>query len=215
MNRSILAGAALVLGMAIAAPMIAWSADQPAPQGDPQTAPVIPPMGGQGMMNGMPGRPGMGPMGGGPMGGPGMMGRMAGRDGGGGGMGHGWRQRWMAWRTQNMTPQQRCEERLARRAGIVAYTVAKLNLTQQQRPLWDKVEGALQSAGDKQRQLCATLKPPQERSSETVLDRMSRREQFLSAHLQALQQIEPAMQQFYQALTPEQKTVIDHPFRRG
>jgi len=48
----------------------------------------------------------------------------------------------------------------------------------------------------------------------TILDRMSRREQFLSARLQGLQQARPALEALYQALTPEQKQVIDHPFRR-
>ena len=48
-----------------------------------------------------------------------------------------------------------------------------------------------------------------------MLDRMSRREQMLSARLQGLQQVEPAVQALYQALTSEQKAIVDHPFRRG
>ena len=111
-----------------------------------------------------------------------------------------------------LSPQQRCEERLARRAGIVAYTVAKLNLTPQQRPLWDTLQAQIQAAGDRQRQLCATLKPAGERGQETILDRVNRREQFLSARLQAVQQTRPALEQLYQALTPEQKAIVDHPF---
>jgi hypothetical protein len=112
-----------------------------------------------------------------------------------------------------LSPQQRCEERLAKRAGMVAYVVAKLNLTADQRPLLDKLQGVLQANADKERQLCATLKPLAERGQETVLDRMNRREQFLTARLQALQQTKPALQAFYQAMTPEQKAIIDHPFK--
>src|SRR5581483_312973 len=128
------------------------------------------------------------------------------------GMEHGgWGHRGMA----RMSPQQRCEERLARRAGVIAYTVAKLGLNPQQRPLWDKVQSALQAAGDRQRQLCGTLKPHEERENETVLDRMQRKEQFLSAKLDALRQIQPALQQFYEALNPQQQAIINHPFRRA
>jgi hypothetical protein len=55
------------------------------------------------------------------------------------------------------------------------------------------------------------LKPAGERGQETILDRVNRREQFLSARLQAIQQTRPALEQLYQALTPEQKAIIDHP----
>ena len=120
------------------------------------------------------------------------------------------RHHWMA-----MAPRQRCEEKIARRAGIVAYTITKLNLTAQQKPLWNKVQSALQNAGDKQRQLCGTLPSREAMRGQTVLDRLSRREQFLSAHLQALQQVRPAMQQFYQSLTADQRAILNHPFRRG
>jgi hypothetical protein len=118
-------------------------------------------------------------------------------------------------READRSPQQKCEEHLARRAGFVAYLGARLNLTADQKPLWDKVQAATQAAQDKQRQLCGTLKPAAERGQETVLDRMSRREQKLTAQLQGLQQVEPAVQALYQALTPEQKALVDHPFRRG
>ena len=111
-----------------------------------------------------------------------------------------------------ISPRQRCEERLARRAGIVAYTVAKLNLAAEQRPLWDKVQNQLQSAADKQRQLCVSLQPTGS-GEQTILDRLGRREQFLSARLQAVQQIRPALEQFYQALTPAQQAIVNHPFR--
>ncbi len=173
MNRLLVAGAAFVAGIAIAAPMLAWSASDN-PQ---QLAPAEP------------GMPGMGGM-------PGMM----------GGHHHGW----MMHRMMQLSPRQRCEERLARRAGIIAYTVAKLNLTAEQKPLADKLQGLVQSAADRERQLCAAL-PAADGGPGTILDRANRREQFLSARLQGLQQVKPALEQFYQALTPEQKAIIDHP----
>ena len=53
-----------------------------------------------------------------------------------------------------------------------------------------------------------------QRGQETILDRMNRREQFLSARLQALQQAKPALEALYQSLSPDQKAIINHPFRR-
>jgi hypothetical protein len=209
-----MAAAAFVAGIAIAAPMLAWSADSP-PQ-PTQAAPALPGMpatgGMQGMNGGMQGMQGMQGINGGMPGG--MQGMMGGMHGHEGGMGHhGWMREMMMHRMMQLPPQQRCEERLARRAGMIAYTVAKLNLTPEQRPLWDKLQSLMQAAGDKQRQLCATLKPRGERAQETILDRVNRREQFLTARLQGLQQSRPALEQLYQALTPEQKATVDHPFR--
>lgn len=201
MNRFLIAGAALVAGVAIAAPM-ALSADAPATPPAAAAAPET---------HNMPGNMGQGMMGQGMMGqgmtgqgmmGQGMRGMMA---------GPGWMH--MMHRMRGIAPRQRCEERLARRAGIVAYTIAKLDLTQQQRPLWDKLQGILQQAADRERQLCAQLKPVAERNEETILDRVNRREQFLSARLDALKQARPALEQFYQALTADQKAIINHPFR--
>lgn len=216
MNRTTVAAAALILGMAIASPMLAWSAAAPA-QGEAtqsgasgQSAPIIPPadpgqtahgpIGGGAMMGDMGGRHGAGPMGA-------MMGEHMGM------RGHGWMHRMMMHRMmRHMTPQQRCEERLARRAGVVAYTVAKLNLTAQQRPLWDKLHAVLQTQLEKGQQLCASLKGV-EPEQQTLLDRLDRRQQALSARLDALQQIKPALEQLYQALTPEQQNTVNHPFR--
>jgi hypothetical protein len=56
------------------------------------------------------------------------------------------------------------------------------------------------------------LKPPSERGQEPILDRVSRREQFVTARLQGLHEVRPALEQLYQALTAEQKAIIDHPF---
>ena len=189
MNRSMIAGAALVAGIAIAAPMLAWSASE----AEPRLAQAAP------AQQGMPGMDGM----------QGMMGGMRDHEGA---MGHhGGMREMMMHRMMQLPPRQRCEERLARRAGRIAYTAAKLNLTPEQRPLWDKLQGLTQAAADRQRQLCASLKPLGERAQETILDRVNRREQFLTARLQAVQQTRPALEQLYQALTPEQKAIIDHP----
>ncbi|HEY3909063.1 MAG TPA: Spy/CpxP family protein refolding chaperone [Stellaceae bacterium] len=138
--------------------------------------------------------------------------------GGGGGWMHqrgGWgmrgahmmmQRRWM----MRWDPQQRCIDRLAWRAARGAYIEAKLGLSDQQQPLWDKVQSIAQGDQRKERALCQSLKPGEDR---TVLDRMNRAEQFLAARLDALRQAKPAVQALYQALTPEQQAIMDHPFR--
>jgi len=108
-------------------------------------------------------------------------------------------------------PQERCADRLAWRAARRAYVEAKLNLTAQQQPLWDKAQSAAQTEEQKERQLCASLKPGAE---PTMLDRMDRIQQFLSARLEGLQAAKPAVQALYQALTPEQQAIFNRPFRR-
>jgi hypothetical protein len=116
------------------------------------------------------------------------------------------RRMWM----MRMNPQQRCIDRLAWRAAREAYVEAKLGLTEQQQPLWDKLQGIARSEQQKERALCLGLKPP---GQATLLDRMDQAQQFLSARLDALHQATPAVQTLYQALTPQQQAILNHPFR--
>ena len=132
------------------------------------------------------------------------------RDEGGPGM-HGWRGMMMRRMMMHRNPRERCEERLAWRAAMRAYTESKLDLTPDQRPLWDRVSSIVQTEQQKERQLCSSLKP---RDETTMLDRLDRMQQFLSTRLEALQAAKPAVQALYQALTPEQRAIFDHPFRR-
>jgi hypothetical protein len=108
-------------------------------------------------------------------------------------------------------PQQRCIDRLAWRAARRAYVEVKLDLTAEQRPLWEKVQSTAQAEEQKERQLCDALKAD---ASTTLLDRMDRLQQFLSVRLDGLQSAKPAVQALYQALTPEQRAIVDHPFPR-
>ncbi len=109
-------------------------------------------------------------------------------------------------------PQDWCIDRLAWRAARRAYIETKLDLTAAQRPLWDRVEAAAQAEQQKERQLCTTLKTATE---PTVIDRMDRMQQFLSARLDGLRAAQPAVAALYQALTPAQRAILDHPFHRS
>ncbi|HWD57095.1 MAG TPA: Spy/CpxP family protein refolding chaperone [Stellaceae bacterium] len=177
MNKSTLAGAAMLAVAAVAVPVLGWSQSPPPPPPGGAAAP------------GGPDRPGPG------------------RDGM---MHRGW-ERWA-----RVSPQQACVDRLARRAGFIASIGFKLNLTADQKPLWDKVISAAQSGEEAQRKLCDALPAKAEdRGKESMIDRLHHREQMLQAKLQAMQQADPAVQALYDKLTPEQKAMLDHPFHRG
>ena len=187
MKKSMIAGAAMVAAVAASVPVIGWSQSPPPP------APA-----------GAPGPDGPGGLGGGD--------RMGGPDGPGrdGMMHRGW-ERWA-----HKSPQQACVDRIARRAGFIASVGFKLNLTAEQKPLWDKVVSVTQTAEDAQRKLCDALPAnAQDRDKLTVIDRLHHREQVLQARLQAMQQANPAVQALYDKLTPDQKQILDHPFKRG
>jgi hypothetical protein len=135
----------------------------------------------------------------------------AGRDEPGGRGGPMMRGMMMRHTMMHRDPQERCTERLAWRAAMRAYVETKLNLTAEQRPLWDRVQSTAQAEEQKERQLCASLKPGTE---PTLLERMDRMQQFLSTRLDGLQSAKPAVQALYQSLTPDQQAILNHPFRR-
>jgi len=203
MKKSIVAGAALLAGFAIIAPDLGWSAADVAQVGQSETLGQSETIG-----QGMPG------MEHGMMGGPGGerddMGNMR--------RFRGMRERMMPGVMHGMmhsSPQQRCEERVAQQAAMIAYTATRLKLTAEQKPLWDKLDATLAAAREKEQQRCDALLPRSERQRASVLDRLDRAERRLSARLDTLHQVRPALQQLYQGLTPEQKATIDQSLRRG
>jgi hypothetical protein len=139
----------------------------------------------------------------------------ASEDGGGPAIGGGempMRHMMMHRRWMGGDPQERCIDRLARRAARRAYVESRLDLTAAQRPLWDKVESAAQAEEQKERQLCAALKGT---AAPSIVERMGRMQQLLAARLDGLAAAKPAVEALYQALTPAQRAIIDHPFRRS
>ena len=129
-----------------------------------------------------------------------------------GGSMHGWPMTMRHRMTRQADPQERCIDRLAWRAARRAYVETKLDLTPAQRPLWDKLQAIAQTEEQKEHQLCAGLKAA---TAPNLLDRMERLQQFLAARLDGLQTAKPALQEFYQALTPAQRAILDAPFHRS
>jgi hypothetical protein len=106
--------------------------------------------------------------------------------------------------------QRACTERYARIAGRLAYLQAKLELTADQRSLWDKWRDAVISGADQQRALCRQS-PFRRGAHPTIVERQAHFGQITAARAQALQVAQPALEALYQALNPEQREVLDRP----
>jgi hypothetical protein len=120
----------------------------------------------------------------------------------------------MRMEMMRLSPKERCLDHVAHLAGLVAYIEVRLDLTPEQRPLWDKLKEAAQAGIEKQRQVCESI-GAEENHPPTVLDREARAEQFLAARLALLQSTRPALEALYKALSPEQRALLDRPWPHG
>jgi len=112
----------------------------------------------------------------------------------------------------NEEHQRFCTERYARTAGRLAYLEARLELTAEQRPLWEKWHDAAISGADQQRALCRQS-PFGSDTRPTIVQRYAHFGQMTAARAQSLQTAQPALEALYQALSPEQRGVLDRPAR--
>jgi hypothetical protein len=112
----------------------------------------------------------------------------------------------------NEQHQRFCTERYARTAGRLAYLEAKLELTAEQRPLWEKWRDAAISGAEQQRALCRQS-PFGSDTRPTIVQRYAHFGQMTAARAQSLQTAQPALEALYQALSPEQRGVLDRPAR--
>jgi hypothetical protein len=112
------------------------------------------------------------------------------------------------WQNRGEWHQQMCTERYAGKVGRLAYVEAKLALTDQQRPAWNKWRQTELDAAEQRRTGCLQNQP-KEGAKPTMIDREARLEKRLSARLQQLQASRPALQALYDALTPDQKALLD------
>src|SRR6266849_8583240 len=103
-----------------------------------------------------------------------------------------------------------CTEGYARLAGRLAYLQAKLELTADQRALWDKWRDAVTSGADQRRALCKQS-PFQPGAHPTIVERQAEFGRVTALRAQSLQSAQPALEALYQALRPEQREVLDRP----
>lgn len=101
-----------------------------------------------------------------------------------------------------------CVDRYAHRVGEMAYLEAKLSLTDTQHPLFDAWKNTVLSNAKAEEGACASQTPDFSHPP-TILDRQAMMHQMLQTRLAALDAEGPALQSFYQSLSPEQKMALD------
>jgi len=107
-----------------------------------------------------------------------------------------------------------CIEHFARSAGRLAYLEAKLQLTSDQQPLWNKWADATSAGNATMRDDCVAAVPAKD-TPKTAVDRDSTIEKLLSDKLDALKTARPALEALYQSLTPEQRVAFDRATQPG
>jgi hypothetical protein len=103
-----------------------------------------------------------------------------------------------------------CIKHFARSAGRLAYLEARLQLTADQQPQWDKWRQAVAAGAEKERTDCLADLPAAGQRP-TALDRDSHIEKMMATKVATLQAARPALEALYQSLTPEQRLVFDRP----
>lgn len=116
-----------------------------------------------------------------------------------------------AARHERPTPRDLCLDGLAREAAMRGYVEAKLDLTPAQRPLWQHIAEAAQSAAEAQRSLCEKIPASADVRPPTLPQALAMQQEMLAARLAELQQVQPAVNALYEALSPEQRLSLDPP----
>ena len=106
--------------------------------------------------------------------------------------------------------QERCTDRYAHIVGMIAYLETRLALTDAQRPAFEAWKSVVLASAKSREAACAAHMPDAGQPP-TILDREAREEMMLKARLVALDAELPALKALYQGLSPEQKSVFDHP----
>lgn len=113
--------------------------------------------------------------------------------------------------------QRLCQDVDARVAGGLAYAEARLGLTDTQKPGWTRLADTVKGATQPIKQACASIdfnNPP-----DTLPERLERMDKMVSAGATLFQTVRPAITDFYNTLTPEQKQTADrlmeHRWRRS
>jgi hypothetical protein len=101
-----------------------------------------------------------------------------------------------------------CTDHYAMAAARVAFLEAKLSISAEQRPAFNRWRDVLLSDARARQAACAAHTPEMGHPT-SALDREAMAEKMLSEKLRALQAQRPALESLYQSLTPEQKIAFD------
>ncbi|MBL8836272.1 MAG: Spy/CpxP family protein refolding chaperone [Alphaproteobacteria bacterium] len=102
--------------------------------------------------------------------------------------------------------QRMCADGPARLAGMLAYTETKLNLRAEQRPAWNQLADAVRAGTAPMQRLCAN--PPAAPEPGDIVGRLDMGERFMTASLESIRIVRPALAQFQATLSPEQREVV-------
>lgn len=127
---------------------------------------------------------------------------------------HGWHmpsaEQMTAWHAQM------CKDRYAHEAGKLAYLQASLGITEAQRGAFDRWRDEKLAAAKSHSEECAAHIPMEGRMDgkmegheHNALERNARMEKHLEAKLAEMRSERPALEAFYNSLSPEQKKLFD------
>jgi hypothetical protein len=103
-----------------------------------------------------------------------------------------------------------CGDLTAHHAARLAYVETKLELTDAQKPLFNKWRQVILDNAAKAKTDCLAMTPKTD-AKPTILDRQTHAEMMLAAHLDAMKASHAALQALYDSLTPAQRQVLDSP----
>jgi hypothetical protein len=109
-----------------------------------------------------------------------------------------------------LAPRDFCKEDVARHIGQRAYQKAILELKPAQMTLWAAFETAADDVDAKAMARCSAL-PSELKEAPTLVQRMAFDGDMMKERLAAIQALNAPLATLYDALTPEQKTVLDLP----
>jgi ethanolamine ammonia-lyase small subunit len=117
-------------------------------------------------------------------------------------------------RMANFNPKAFCLDRVARRAGNRTYLKIKLDLKPEQMTAWDAFAKASDSADVKDTARCNAL-PSEMKDRPNYVDRLTMEETYMKARVERIEAVKPSLTALYDALSPDQKTVLDRPRPMG
>jgi hypothetical protein len=107
-------------------------------------------------------------------------------------------------------PKSFCLEQIARRAGNRTYIKTRLELKPEQMTAWNAFAKASDDADVKDTARCSAL-PTEMKERPNYVDRLTMEENVMKARVERIEAVKPSLVAFYDALSPEQKVVLDRP----
>lgn len=100
-----------------------------------------------------------------------------------------------------------CDNIEAHRAARLGFAAAKLKLTENQESAWSGFVETIVHAGEPMRQFCDSIRDAPEPTA--LPDRVAWMERIATIRTAELQQLRPAITEFYGILDPDQKAIAD------